>query len=168
MTVLEKTKNSINSTIFTLYKEGLFYKCFNEDAMIFSQRVKEYKVTAKFVKSVGAEVLSLGFPISEVVKGNLTLLSISESIGATSYKDEPHGIVFCLKEEIKQSYNKFQAVIISAKESEAEKDFSNNNASRKKIEKLILEFDLANSTPMQSMAFILELKKMSEPLYGKF
>jgi hypothetical protein len=47
--------------------------------MIFLQRVKEYKVTAKFVKSVGAEVLSLGFPISEVVKGNLTLLPIPES-----------------------------------------------------------------------------------------
>jgi hypothetical protein len=159
MTVLEKTKNSINSTVFTLYKEGLFYKCFNEDAMIFSQRVKGYKVTAKFVKSVGAEVLSLGFPISEVVKGNLTLLSISESIGATNYKDEPHGIVFSLKEEIKQNYNEFQAVIIRAKESDAENDFSNNNASTKKIEKMILEFDLANSTPMQGLVFIQELKK---------
>ena len=61
MTVLEKIKNSIHSTICTLYKEGLFYKCFNECAMVFSQRVKEYKVTAKFIKSVGTEVLSLGY-----------------------------------------------------------------------------------------------------------
>jgi len=61
MTLLEKTKNSINSTIFTLYKEGLFYKCFNEDDMVFVQKVKAYKVTAKFIKSVGAEVLSLGY-----------------------------------------------------------------------------------------------------------
>lgn len=159
MTLLEKTKNSINSKVFTLYKEGLFYKCFNEDAMVFSQRVKDYKVTPKFVKSVGAAVLSLGFPVSEVDKGNLTLLSISESVGALSYKDEPEGIVFLLKEDIKQNYNKFQAVIISENVSNAEKDFSNNNASSKKLEKMILEFDLANSTPMQSMAFILELKK---------
>jgi len=159
MTIAEKVNQSANGTLFTVHKEGLFYKCYNEDAMVFVQKVKAYKVTAKFVKSVGAEVLSLGFPISEVVKGNLTLLSISESIGATNYKDEPHGIVFSLKEDIKQNYNEFQAVIIRAKESDAEKDFFNNNASTKKIEKMILEFDLANSTPMQSMAFILELKK---------
>jgi DNA mismatch repair ATPase MutS len=73
MTVLEKTKNSINSTIFTLYKEGLFYKCFNEDAMVFAQKVKGYKVTNKFVKNVGAELLGLGFPMAAVIKGNLSL-----------------------------------------------------------------------------------------------
>jgi len=49
MTLLEKVKNSAKSKIFTLYKEGLFYKCHNEDAMAFSKRVKNYKVNAKFV-----------------------------------------------------------------------------------------------------------------------
>ena len=66
MTLLEKVNNSVNIQAFTMYKEGLFYKCYNEDAMVFSQQVKNYKVNAKFVKSVGAEVLSLGFPMSEV------------------------------------------------------------------------------------------------------
>jgi hypothetical protein len=67
MTLLEKTKNSAKSNIFTLYKEGLFYKCYNEDAMVFSKKVKSYKVNARFVKSVGAEVMNLGFPASEVL-----------------------------------------------------------------------------------------------------
>ena len=52
MTIAEKVTQSANSTLFTIYKEGLFYKCYNEDAMIFVQKVREYKVNSKFVKSV--------------------------------------------------------------------------------------------------------------------
>ena len=63
MTISEKIDNSANHTRFTLYKEGLFYKCYNEDAMVFVKNVKDYKVSEKFVKSVGAEVYSIGFPL---------------------------------------------------------------------------------------------------------
>ena len=45
---------------------GLFYKCYNQDAMVFANRVKPFKVSTKYVKSIGAELLSLGFPASEV------------------------------------------------------------------------------------------------------
>lgn len=69
MTLLEKTKHSAKSNTFTLYKEGMFYKCYNEDAMVFSKKVKSYKVNTRFVISVGAEVLSLGFPVSAMDKG---------------------------------------------------------------------------------------------------
>jgi hypothetical protein len=88
MTIVEKITKSGDNTIFTLYREGLFYKCYNEDAMGFVLKVREYKVNSKFVKSVGAEVLSMGFPVSEIEKGNLSLLSISQSIGSWSHKEE--------------------------------------------------------------------------------
>ena len=52
MTLLEKTESSADITRFTLYREGLFYKCYNEDAMVFVKEVKEYKISSKFVKSV--------------------------------------------------------------------------------------------------------------------
>ncbi len=55
---------------FALFKEGMFYKCYNEDAMLIAKHVKPYKVSSKFVKSLGAGVLGLGFPLSEVEKGN--------------------------------------------------------------------------------------------------
>lgn len=48
--------------MFTLYREGLFYKCYNEDAMVFYQRIKPFKITSKYVKRAGSMVLSLGFP----------------------------------------------------------------------------------------------------------
>lgn len=56
MTIAEKIQISADETKFTLFKEGLFYKCYNEDALIFTENVKEYKVSAKYIKSVGADV----------------------------------------------------------------------------------------------------------------
>ena len=84
MTLLEKVKSSAKSKIISLCKEGLFYKCYNEDAMVFAKKVKMYNVNARFVKNVGAEVLSLGFPESEVEKGNWSFDAIKLAIGATS------------------------------------------------------------------------------------
>lgn len=69
MTIAEKIQVSADKTRFTLFKEGIFYKCYNVDAMVFSKRVKHYKVNSKFIKSLGAAVISLGFPVSEVTKG---------------------------------------------------------------------------------------------------
>ena len=88
MTLLEKVNNSANIQAFTMYKEGLFYKCYNEDAMVFSQRVKAYKVSSKYVKSVGAEVLSIGFPVSEVDKGNMFFDKIKKALRSENYSEE--------------------------------------------------------------------------------
>jgi len=66
MTVLEKTKNSKNDKVFTLYKEGLFYKCYNEDALVFVQKVRKYKVSSKFVKATISNLHSIGFPMARV------------------------------------------------------------------------------------------------------
>jgi hypothetical protein len=52
MTLKEKINHSAKLTQFILFKEGLFYKCYNEDAMVFVKNVKDYKVSEKFVKSV--------------------------------------------------------------------------------------------------------------------
>ena len=100
MTIAEKIEYATNKKIVTFFKEGLFYKCYNEDAMVFSQKVRAYKVNSKFVKSVGTEVLSLGFPVSEIEKANLKLQSISEVIQASSYTDSSYklhnrqGVIF--------------------------------------------------------------------------
>lgn len=60
MTLLEIVANKCRKSLFTLYKEGLFCKCYNEDAMVFVILVNPYKVSSKFVKSVGANVLMHG------------------------------------------------------------------------------------------------------------
>jgi len=88
MTIAEKIQISADETKFTLFKEGLFYKCYNEDALIFTENVKEYKVNAKYIKSVGADVLSLGFPLTVGGKNNLTLDTIALAIDAISFSEE--------------------------------------------------------------------------------
>jgi hypothetical protein len=93
MTISEKIHCSADKTTFTLFREGLFYKCYNEDAMVFVLRVKNYKVNSKFVKNTGAAVYSLGFPVSEVVKGNLSLACVSEKIGAKRFEENNGNIV---------------------------------------------------------------------------
>lgn len=80
MTLKEKILFSTEEKRFTLYKEGLFYKCYNEDAMLFVKKVREYKVNNKFVKSTGSNVFSIGFPASEIEKGKLSFEEISTKI----------------------------------------------------------------------------------------
>ncbi|MDA3891466.1 MAG: hypothetical protein PF517_07340 [Salinivirgaceae bacterium] len=159
MIIIEKIQYAADKTIFTLFKEGLFYKCYNEDAMVFARMVKNYKVNSKFVKSVGAEVLSLGFPVSEVEKGNISFEVISEAIKAVSYKEETHGVVFSLNEDIKHDYLKYFEEIQKTKYIVEENQLEYNPTPKDVLAKMIQEFDLANSTPMQGMVFIQELKK---------
>jgi len=54
MIICEKIQYSSDKAKFRLFKEGLFYKCYNEDAMVFAKRVKNYKISAKYVKSAGS------------------------------------------------------------------------------------------------------------------
>lgn len=166
MTINEKIKNSTSNTLFTLYKEGVFYKCYNKDAMVFSQKVRAYKVSSKFIKSVGTEVLSLGFPVSEVTKGNLSLASISEKIGAKSFEESDGNIIFSLNDiVIKKDYEAWKEtlqkeIIEVVKEPVTLYQCPPDTT---EIISMIKNYDLANSTPMQGLNFIQQLKmKISE------
>lgn len=172
MTITEKIQISADKTIFTLFKEGIFYKCYNEDAMVFWQRVKSYKVSSKFIKKVGAEVLSLGFPISEVSKGKLSFDVLCEKLGACKYDDEIEKVSFYLTDDIKQGFENWCETLV--KEKTVQYSNTNNlNGSlpvKHKLIAMIKNFDLANSTPMQGMMFIQQLKnevQKTKDYYGK-
>lgn len=107
---------------------------------------------------MGAVVLSLGFPTSETEKGHLILPSILEAIEATVYKEEPYGIVFSLKMDIKQNYLEYFEEIQKSKNIVAKTLLEYNSTSKDLLVKMIQKFDLANSTPMQGLAFIQVLK----------
>ncbi|WP_374543042.1 hypothetical protein, partial [Flavobacterium sp.] len=63
MTILDKvTLQQQDTTKIFLFKEGVFYKAYNEGAFLLQDR--NYKVAVKKIKSVENEVLSIGFPIS--------------------------------------------------------------------------------------------------------
>jgi len=168
MTIAEKIQYSSDKTKFTLFKEGLFYKCYNEDAMVFVQNVKKYKVSVKFVKSVGANVYSIGFPVSEEVKRGVSFENILEKIDAKSYEIKDKRIVFLLgNTAIKRDYIEWTEIIQKDKNVVAAKEPTLLYEPRLDIDGIICmikNYDIANSTPMQGMVFIQELKEYIKTL----
>jgi hypothetical protein len=162
MTIAEKTELSGDKDIFILYKEGLFYKCFNEDTMVFSKYVKLYKISVKYIKNVSANVYSLGFPAREMEKGKLCKESILEKIGASHYEEKDKYIVFFLKDKnLKSGYLEWQKTISLDSKGEVinEKIIPYNNPDNP-IYNMIESYDLANNTPMQGLLFIQQLKEI--------
>lgn len=171
MGISEKLQCSSNIRTLKLFKEGLFYKCYNQDAMVFAKLVKPYRVSVKYIKSVGAEVLSLGFPASEVSRGNLTLEMLCEALGATNYEGEGENVTFHLKEDVKQNYESWRDAIVmestaqyNSKPSSCETSIS--EPYNTELVAMIKNFDLANSTPMQGLNFIQQLKKEVQKIKG--
>ena len=160
MTISEKIKQSACPGTFTLHKEGMFYKCYNEDAMLFSRHIKAYHVSAKHVKSAGSDVLSLGFPESEVAGDKLSFEHISEALGAGDYSVEEKQVIFRLKEDLKQDYAGWRTnhpVPEMPGTGDPAPSFSSEKISALLSD--IRNFDLANSTPMQGLQFVQELKQ---------
>lgn len=170
MTIKEKIKISQNSNKLTLHTEGLFYKCYNEDAMVFSENIKPYKVVCKFIKTVNQEVLSIGFPKTELKKGSITIEMIKSAIGGSKAEEQEKQLVFSLTDaELKKNYHEWRNDKL---QNSKLADKTNNTVSPAKCEAsqrlisqgeliaMIQSYDLANSTPMQGIQFIQELKML--------
>jgi hypothetical protein len=159
----DKINNSVQALIFTLYKEGLFYRCYNEDAMLFVKKVKEYKVTSRFIKTLNNYLYCLGFPESEVSKGKMPFQQICDKLNAQKFEIIGETVVFTLCDlEAKQGFsiwkkgweeNRHAAV------SEMTYKDTKESTGYNMLLEMIRNFDLANSTPMQSMHFIQTLKE---------
>lgn len=73
MTIKEKIEQAALSNKLYFFKEGMFYKMYNQNAMWFTMHVKAYKVHVKFVKTVNQEVYSLGFPQNVLTANSISL-----------------------------------------------------------------------------------------------
>lgn len=150
MTIKEKISCSSDVTRVTLFKEGIFYKSYNQDAMVFVKCVREYKVSCKFIKSAGSKVYSIGFPASEIEKGKLILETISEKIRASYYEEEDKRIIFFLKSTtLKSGYLEWQKTIpLENKPDVTNETNTLYKVSENSIYNMIKDYDLANKTPM--------------------
>ncbi|MFV5686515.1 hypothetical protein ACM55I_13840 [Flavobacterium sp. GB2R13] len=62
-TILEKITQQVqNPSKVFLFKEGIFYKAYNQGAYL--MRHKNYKVNVKKIKNIENNVLTIGFPIA--------------------------------------------------------------------------------------------------------
>ena len=62
------SEESVLSRKIFLHKEGLFYVAYERSCYAFHRYIKPFKLTKRFVKSVGQEVVKLGFPVSSLEK----------------------------------------------------------------------------------------------------
>lgn len=53
---------TVNTGVVHLWLEGMFWKAYERSAYIFVCRVSGYKPYKKWIKSVGGEVVAIGFP----------------------------------------------------------------------------------------------------------
>ncbi len=86
-------KTSYPFTIF-IVKEALFCTVYEQSAWRFAHAVKSYKPVKKFVKKLGAEVVSLGFPKSQL--GSIQDISVAKGFVVT---DEPGWMEIRINEE---------------------------------------------------------------------
>lgn len=157
MEIKEKIEISANPIKLTLFKEGIFYKCYNEDAMVFYKNIKEYKISPKYIKALKTTVLSLGFPKSAWNHSTVTM-ELSNQLGLGEATEHETFIEYDLNVEAKSGFANFKSTLLDAHETqqltEKEQD------SKERVLCKLKNFDLANHTPMQAMAFIKELKEL--------
>jgi len=68
MTIKEKANLSKNPENLVMFKEGIFYKLYKRGAMLFTVNIKAYMVKVKYIKNIGQDVYSIGFPVSSFGK----------------------------------------------------------------------------------------------------
>ena len=144
MTILDKVTLQLQDTtkIF-LFKEGLFYKAYNEGAFLLKD--KNYKVAVKKIKSVENEVLSIGFPVSvfEKLKDEFVFEFFDKyAVYNTN--------TFFNKELYNDWHNK--VVKESFKTSKTETEFY--------IVEQLKKYPLANKTPMEAFLFLKEIQEL--------
>ena len=71
-----------NTGLIRLYLEGTFYKAYERSAFAFCTRIKDYKVLRKESKTLGRDILYVGFPMSAADKtlGNAMTRKVSDVI----------------------------------------------------------------------------------------
>ena len=168
MTICEKLKLNSPHEIH-LFKEGAFWVAYEESAYSIC-KIKPYKATRKFIKVVGMDVVSIGFPDNALamLRQGLTLsqqsethvvLQIEEAVEA--FEEWKAGVELRLEGTKARKHEGAMLRLRSATGSatgEEEKGEEVHVGLWSVVER-IKGFDLSNATPMESMMFIQTLKK---------
>ena len=144
MTILDKvTLQQQDTTKIFVFKEGLFYKAYNEGAFLLKD--KNYKITVKQIKSIENEVLSIGFPISVLEK----LKENRQPEEYDNYCSLQSNIVFSLL--LYEEWYQNQIANIKREDSKYLEEYT--------LKDTIKNYPLANKTPIEVFIWVAELQK---------
>ncbi len=138
-----------------LYQEGLFWKAYERSAYILCTQVHPFKPTKKASKSLGGgEIVSVGFPVNreEHYVGALERIT----------SEEKHLVLQAVEEIDVAAFEQWKADVPTPAESATRRKGKSEEADAcsDALQTRIREFNLAESTPMECMLFVSELKKM--------
>jgi hypothetical protein len=150
--------------LFTLYREGVFWSCYNEDAMFFTKYVKAYKVMVKYIKRIHVHVLVVSFP-EKVREGLISSCDeLSSSLMSSVAEEVPGVLEYTIGGAgTKDGYAEWCAWLIAEKQANDNKKMSvaaTGQDAQQKLTDMLCSFDLANSTPMQGMKLIQQMKEI--------
>lgn len=157
MILKEKLSRETGNRIH-FYREGMFWKLYNQSAFNFSQRVKQYLLKKKYIKEVKCWIVTMGFP-DVVLKENLERLqeytlsvNVSAKVVEVELKEELPGYQEWfeeVKEDVKEVREVKEVGIVGGGENEVEKE---------QILKDIRDFPILQKTPLEVQMFFIELQ----------
>lgn len=144
--ILQQEENNTENIL--LYKEGMFWRAYEKSAYLFITFVKEFKITKRYFRNVNTEIVYLGFPANSLnsilkIVGNKTVAKQEKLITISNFEYDAD------KFELWKSNIKVQNKLVS----------NNQN-----IEKRIINFSVANKTPIECQQFLIELQNEIQTL----
>lgn len=149
MTIIEKLALK-NSKELHLYKEGVFWVAYEEDAYRVSL-VKTLKPTKKYIKSIQQEVVSVGFPPAslDTILSNFAVTEKSETLIVAAVDTPVDDEAFARWKNTLEIRKTDAPAINSPRENGIRDNFSDKLSS----------FKLHQASPMDCMRFIEELQE---------
>lgn len=145
------TSEQSNSDRIVLYKERLFWIAYERSAYLFHTHIRPYRAQRKFIKKIGCEVVSLGFPDS-----------VLALVGAPMIEQSEGRVVFQAPAKVDESEFakwKDEALLYVKQPKFAPARDNADNKHAEQLVKSLREFNVESKTPVECMIFLAEIKR---------
>jgi len=155
--ILELEKS--NTQKIYLLKEGIFWRCYELSAMLFTKYIKDFKLIKKYLKCAGKDVVYMGFPES-------SLENILKDAVEKNYVIEDKGDIKIVLSGFPDD-NDFEgwkseiAVTIATKGKSTSEVKTLNNSD---IIERIRNYPIASKTPIETVGFVAKIQKYLQTL----
>ncbi len=140
---------SSNADRIHLFLEGTFWIAYERSAFQFVRSIKPYQVKKKWIKNIGQDMVSLGFPSSalDAVVVGLERLEVSEK----------RIILKAPEALLPEEFDRWQSAVPITKSTQHTEKATGFEAFS--IEERVRSFDIGNKTPLECLLFVSELKE---------
>lgn len=147
-----------NTNMVFLYKEGIFWKLYNQSALWWVQNIKPLKHNVKEIKYLKTHIVSVGFPVASwqnyeaiLQQKNYKIKAVSDTEIALQNIQKP-SIETCIS-TIKQ------LVAVQEQNLQLKEPSTLYSSSTDELLEAIKKFPLASKTPFEAMQFLVQLQQ---------